>query len=288
MKVCRTAETIAGFVGSTRDGGRRVAFVPTMGALHEGHLSLVNAAHDDNTSVVMSIFVNPLQFGAGEDLDAYPREEERDLELADEHGIHAVFVPLVEEIYPRGHRTRVSVGGTLASVLEGETRPGHFDGVATVVAILFGLVEPHLAYFGEKDAQQLAVVRRITADLRLPVEIRSCPIVREPDGLALSSRNAHLSFIERQDALALHRALQVAEHVHSIGGLPFEAAAAAWDVLTTSQGVEPGYASAVDPNTFEPAAGTQPFRVCIAARVGSTRLIDNVLLDPAKQTDPTT
>ncbi len=281
MKVCRTAGEIAGFVGSTKAGSRRVAFVPTMGALHDGHMSLVRAAHADNTSVIMSIFVNPLQFGAGEDLAAYPRDEERDLALAETESVHAVFVPRVDEIYPPGHLTKVSVAGTLAAVLEGEVRPGHFDGVATVVAALFGIVAPDSAFFGEKDAQQLAVVRRMTADLRIPVGISACPIVREPDGLALSSRNAYLSPGQRQDALALHRSLQVANHVHSIGGLPLEAAEAAWDVLSTSPGVEPGYAAAVDPDTFEPATGTRPYRVCVAAYVGTIRLIDNVALDPA-------
>ena len=198
MKIVRTAAELE-LEGS-------VGLVPTMGAFHEGHLSLFRAARDENDLVVVSLFVNPAQFAPGEDLDRYPRDAERDAALADEAGVDVLFVPDAEEIYPPGFQTWVDVE-ELGSILEGEHRPGHFRGVATVCLKLFNLVRPDRAYFGQKDAQQAAVIRRMARDLAVPVEIRICPTVRDEDGLALSSRNAYLSPEEHEAALALPRAL---------------------------------------------------------------------------------
>lgn len=277
MNVCRTVEEVRKVVRTHRDQGKRIAFVPTMGALHDGHLSLVRAALNHDTTVVMSVFVNPLQFGPGEDLDAYPRDEQRDLRLAEDAAVDVMFLPRVEEVYPPGRCTTVTVSGSLTSTLEGSSRPGHFEGVTTVVAALFGIVTPDEAYFGEKDAQQLAVVRRMVRDLSMDVEIRACPVVRESDGLAMSSRNAYLTPVQREHARALFASLVQAEQVAAAGGSSGEAAAAAWVMLLQSPGIEAEYAAAVDPDTFEPASEGS-YRLCVAARVGTTRLIDNVLL----------
>ena len=200
MKIVRTATELR----LSPQGS--VGLVPTMGAFHEGHLSLFRAARAENDVVVVSLFVNPAQFGPGEDLDRYPRDEERDAALAEENGVDALFVPAAGEIYPDGFQTWVDVE-ELGSILEGEHRPGHFRGVATVCLKLFNLVRPDRAYFGQKDAQQVAVIRRMVRDLAVPVEIRVCPTVRDDDGLALSSRNAYLSPEEREKALSLPRAL---------------------------------------------------------------------------------
>ncbi len=227
-----------------------LGLVPTMGAFHEGHLSLFRAARAENDVVVVSLFVNPAQFAAGEDLDRYPRNEERDAELAEGEDVDVLYVPLAEEIYPDGFQTWVDVE-ELGSMLEGEHRPGHFRGVATVCLKLFNLVRPTRAYFGQKDAQQAAVIRRMVRDLAIPVEVRVCPTVRDEDGLALSSRNAYLTPEEREAALALPRAL--AAHDRSLlNGLPVD------------------YFEEAD---FEPRV------LAAAVRVGSTRLIDNVVLE---------
>jgi len=227
-----------------------VGLVPTMGAFHEGHLSLFRAARAENDTVVGSLFVNPTQFAAGEDLERYPRDEERDAQLAEEAGVDVLFVPALEEIYPPGFQTWVEVE-EVGSVLEGEHRPGHFRGVATVCLKLFNLVRPDRAYFGQKDAQQAAVVRRMVRDLAVPVEIRVCPTVRDEDGLALSSRNAYLTPEERKAALALPRALQARDRA-------------------LLNGIEVDY--------FEEAA-FEPRVLAAAVRVGGTRLIDNVILE---------
>jgi pantoate--beta-alanine ligase len=227
-----------------------VGLVPTMGAFHEGHLSLFRAARDENDVVVVSLFVNPAQFGPGEDLDRYPRDEERDAHLAEEAGVDVLFVPSAEEIYPPGFQTWVEVEH-LGSILEGEHRPGHFRGVATVCLKLFNLVHPDRAYFGQKDAQQAAVVRRMVRDLGLEVEIRVFPTVRDEDGLALSSRNAYLSPTEREAALALPRALQARDR-------------------SLLNGLEVDYFEEAD---FEPRV------LAAAVRVGDTRLIDNDVLE---------
>jgi pantoate--beta-alanine ligase len=227
-----------------------VGLVPTMGAFHEGHLSLFRAARAESDTVVASLFVNPAQFGPGEDLDRYPRNEERDAQLAEEAGVDVLFTPREEEIYPPGFQTWVDVE-RLGSILEGERRPGHFRGVATVCLRFFNLVRPDRAYFGQKDAQQAAVIRRLVRDLAVPVEIRVCPTVRDEDGLALSSRNAYLSPEERQAALALPRALQARDR-------------------SLLNGLEVDYFEEAD---FEPRV------LAAAVRVGGTRLIDNVILE---------
>ena len=248
MKVVRT-------IADLPEGPGPVGLVPTMGAFHEGHLSLFAAARRENDVVVASLFVNPAQFGPGEDLDRYPRDEERDLALAEEAGVDVVFAPAQAELYPEGYETWIDVG-ELGRRLEGEFRPGHFRGVATVCLKLFNIVRPQRAYFGQKDAQQAAVVKRMVADLNLAVEIRVLPIVRDPDGLALSSRNAYLSPEEREQALALPRALATKD--------PDQAR----ELL---RGLDVDYLE---------VAELDGQRVLAAAvHVGKTRLIDNVVLE---------
>jgi pantoate--beta-alanine ligase len=250
-----------------------------MGALHEGHLSLVRAARAQAGLVVMSIFVNPLQFGPGEDLARYPRDLARDRRLAGEAGVDALFVPAVETIYPPGSEVRVVPGAT-AERWEGAARPGHFAGVLTVVAKLFNIVQPDVAYFGQKDWQQATLVRRMVRDLDFPVEIVVAPTVRETDGLALSSRNAYLSAEERREARGLSAALGAAHAAFAAGerdpgALQREVAR----VLGMYPGVVADYISVVEPETLEPAARLDERTVvALAARVGTTRLIDNIVL----------
>jgi pantoate--beta-alanine ligase len=250
-----------------------------MGALHAGHRSLLAAARAGNDLVVASVFVNPLQFGPAEDLAAYPRDRAADLAVLDAEGTDLVFLPPDDEMWPSPPDVRLAVG-SLAERLEGLVRPGHLDGVATVVAKLLHLVGPSRAYFGQKDAQQLAVVRRMVADLAFPNQIVACPTVREPDGLAVSSRNAYLSPEERRRATALYRALSAGRAVFEAGGRdPAVVEAAARDLLEDAPGVEPDYVALVDPVTFEPVKQAEPRQVlATAARVGRTRLIDNVIL----------
>lgn len=278
MKVIRDIEQMHETTGAARAKGGRVGFVPTMGALHEGHLSLVDASRARSDMTVMSVFVNPLQFGPGEDFDAYPRDEDRDVELASSRGVDVCFIPVVDEIHPPGRTTTVSVRGIVTSVLEGALRPGHFDGVTTVVAALFHIVDPHAAFFGQKDAQQLAVVRKMVHDLHMPVEVVACPTIREPDGLALSSRNAYLSPEQRASALSLHRALKAGAAALEESGDPARAEGAMLEVLQETPEVVPEYAKAVDPDSFEPPTGPRSLLV-VAARVGRARLIDNLLVD---------
>jgi pantoate--beta-alanine ligase len=254
-----------------------LGFVPTMGALHEGHLSLLRRARDLSDRVVMSIFVNPTQFGPGEDFEAYPRDEARDLALAETEKVDAVFLPTVEEIYPSGATSQMSAG-PLGERLEGASRPGHFDGVATVVAKLFDLVRPQVAFFGEKDAQQVAVVRQLVRDLGLAIEVVACPTVREPDGLALSSRNAYLSPEDRHRATVLWRALETAAFALACGSAPEDAAAAGREVISLAEGADLDYLEAVDPETFEAPQPGGDVLFVVAARVGATRLIDNQLV----------
>jgi pantoate--beta-alanine ligase len=282
MIVARTVAELRTEVRALRANGRTIGFVPTMGALHEGHLSLVRAAAATCDAVVLSIFVNPLQFGPREDLDAYPRDEAADLELAQAERVDLVFCPPVSEIYAEGSSTTVTVG-SIADVLEGEVRPGHFAGVATVVAKLFNLVEPHAAFFGQKDAQQLAVVRRMTADLCFNVEIVSCPTVRDLDGVALSSRNRYLSPQERAHAAVLRRSLHEGERVLQAAENIHDAEKAMWALLISEEGVEPDYAAAVDPSSFGPPRPGGPILLAVAARVGSTRLIDNALVHATEE-----
>ena len=259
-------------------GSAGVGFVATMGALHAGHMSLVRVARGECPVVVLSIFVNPLQFGPNEDYTSYPRNEADDLARAEAGGVDVVFMPTVEEMYPAGATTTVHVG-PLADVVEGASRPGHFEGVATVVAKLFNLVKPTAAYFGQKDAQQVAVVKRMVADLRWNLEIRVVPTVREPDGVAVSSRNVFLDASERSRATALFRALRAGREALRTSGDPRRAETAMQAELRGTPGVEPDYASAVEPETFAPARPGGPTLLVVAARVGSTRLIDNLLVE---------
>jgi pantoate--beta-alanine ligase len=265
---------------AARQRGAGVGFVPTMGALHAGHRSLLAAARAGNDLVVASVFVNPLQFGPAEDLASYPRDREADLAMLEAEGVDLAFVPAEGEMWPSPPEVRLRVGGSPAERLEGMHRPGHLDGVVTVVAKLLHLVGPSRAYFGQKDAQQLAVIRRMVDDLAFPNQIVACPTVREPDGLAVSSRNAYLSAPERQRAAVLYRALQAGRAAFLAGRRdPAAVEAAARALLEGQPGVEPDYVALVDAVSFEPAKQAEPGQVlAIAARVGRTRLIDNVIL----------
>jgi pantoate--beta-alanine ligase len=265
-----------------------VGFVPTMGAFHAGHHALMRAARERCDEVVVSLFVNPAQFNEPADLDAYPRDEARDAGEAAEIGVDVLYTPPVAEVYPPGFATSVRVEG-LSDVLEGAQRPGHFAGVCTVVAKLFNLVTPHVAYFGQKDAQQVAVVRRMVRDLDLPIEMAIIPTVREPDGLAMSSRNQRLSPDERIRALALSRALNAAEAEVAAGERDAETIAAR--ARAAMDGVQPEYLALVDPDSFQPIATVDGrVLVAVAARVGAIRLIDNSLVQPAatRERAPTT
>jgi pantoate--beta-alanine ligase len=275
IDVLHTVAEFSAALDDERRAGRTVGLVPTMGALHDGHGSLVERAAAACDVVAVTVFVNPLQFGAGEDLDAYPRTLEADVKLAEQSGASIVLAPTVEEMYgPGGTRTTVSVASEMTTILEGASRPGHFDGVATVVAKLFAMAGRCRAYFGEKDFQQLAVVRRMAADLSFPVEIVGCPTVRAEDGLALSSRNAYLSAEERAVAPVLHRALLAGAEAVRGGDDPEPVMAA---MLATEPLVRPDYAVVVDAATLQPPrelAGD--LRLLVAARLPSARLIDNV------------
>jgi pantoate--beta-alanine ligase len=254
-----------------RGEGLEIGLVPTMGALHAGHLSLIEGARSENAIVVVSLFVNPIQFGPGEDFERYPRDPARDAGLMARAGVDAVYQPPVEVMYPTASSTRVHVGG-VGDPLEGVARPGHFEGVATVVSKLFAVVEPDRAYFGQKDAQQVAVIKRLAADLDFPVDIRVCPTVREPDGLALSSRNAYLGPAERQAARCLSAALRLAAEAFASGERrPERLQGILRDRLEAEPLARVEYAEVVDPRTFMPP-GTL---AVLAVRIGSTRLIDN-------------
>ena len=262
-----------------RAGGKSLALVPTMGALHAGHIALVEEARRRADRVVATIFVNPLQFGANEDLDRYPRQEERDAQMLEQAGCDLLWLPQAQDMYPPGFATTVSVNG-LSDRWDGEARPGHFDGVATVVAKLLCAVRPDIAIFGEKDFQQLAVIRRMTQDLQLGVEILGHPTIRDSDGLALSSRNAYLSADERQNALALPQALsEAAAQIQS--GMPVaDSLAQAKERLTAAGFARIDYVALVNALTLEPldrAGG--PMRLIAAAVIGRTRLIDNIAVD---------
>lgn len=280
MKVVRTKAEVRAAVAAARGARRRVALVPTMGYLHDGHLSLVDRARERAECVALSIFVNPLQFGPAEDLDRYPRDLERDLAMAEGRGVELVFAPSAAEMYPGGEpRVAVVADPALEDRLCGAARPGHFRGVLTVVAKLFGVFAPDVAVFGQKDVQQALLVRRMAADLDMAVEIDVAPIVREPDGLAMSSRNVYLSAGERARALALPRAVEAARTAFASGETRGSALGdAAWSALAVP-GVQVEYAEVVDPQTLAPVERAFPGAVCaVAARVGSTRLIDNGFL----------
>jgi len=285
-------DTIAAFrkaLDQERAAGRTVGLVPTMGYLHEGHASLMRRAASDCDVVAVTIFVNPLQFGANEDLDAYPRDLDGDLTRAEDNGVGYVFTPSVREMYPRPVLTNVRVN-EVSEVLDGRSRPGHFDGVATVVAKLFAIAGPCRAYFGEKDFQQLSVVRRMAEDLSLPVDVIGCPTVREPDGLAMSSRNAYLTAEERAVAATLHRALDAGRRLIEEGGerRPEAVRAAMATVVGAEPSFELDYAEVVDASDLTtPATLSGELRLLIAARLGRARLIDNIGA-AAPHTNPTT
>ncbi|MFQ5895799.1 MAG: pantoate--beta-alanine ligase [Nitrospinota bacterium] len=269
-EACRTA----------RREGKTLGFVPTMGGLHAGHASLIERACRECDAAAISLFVNPTQFGPGEDYGSYPRTWEEDLRLARSLGVDLVFHPDVAEMYPKGFSTHVEVE-RLAAGLCGRHRPGHFRGVATVVLKLFAVVRPHRAYFGEKDYQQLVLIRRMVEDLSLEVEVVGCPIVRDPDGLALSSRNAYLNAEERRRALALHRGLGRARSLLAAGERRAAALEAAAREELEREGLRVDYASVVHPDTLEPLERVEaPARMAVAAWVGRARLIDNCPLDP--------
>jgi pantoate--beta-alanine ligase len=285
VKLFRAKDELRAALAPIRREGGSLGLVPTMGALHEGHLSLLRAARAECDAVVMSLFVNPAQFGPGEDLDRYPRDEQRDLRLAAEAGVDFVYAPPVGEVYPEGFVTHVEVDGPLTGVLDGDSSrrgPGHFRGVTTVVAKLFNSVSPDVAYFGQKDAQQVAVIRRMVRDLDIPVRIEVLPIVREDDGLAMSSRNAYLDPRAREQAGALSRALRAAEAVAGAEGL--DAALAAARAELSAAGVEPEYLEARDAEDLSPVTdlGNRPVLIAVAAEIGGARLIDNVLIRPLK------
>lgn len=271
---------------AARAAGKTVGLVPTMGALHQGHLSLVEAARGECDVTVVSIFVNPTQFGPREDFQRYPRTVEADLEKLRSFGVDCVFAPEVDEMYGRGHATMVETGG-VADPLEGQCRPGHFRGVATVVLKLFNVVPADAAYFGRKDYQQLLVVRQMVRDLDLPIRIVACPIVRDRDGLALSSRNQYLSPAERNQALAIVHSLRLAESLAANGQRDAAAVGQAIRDHLTAAGIDRiDYVAVVDPETLLPVAQlVQPTLVAVAARVGGTRLIDNLLIGGAASHD---
>ena len=265
-----------------RRSGWTIGLVPTMGAFHEGHLSLMRRARRDCDVVVVSLFVNPAQFNDPADLERYPRDRPRDEALAAEIGVDHLFAPAVNEVYPPGFATTVSVAG-ITETLEGAHRGrAHFDGVATVVTKLFNIVGPDVAYFGQKDAQQALVIRRLVRDLDMPVRVEVCPTVREADGLALSSRNAHLSPTDRARATALHRALSAVQDAVSAGERDPNLLQARALAVLDSEGIDPDYLKLVSPDTLVPVTQIEDdFLAVLAAHVGETRLIDNQLIQPS-------
>lgn len=275
----RLIHTVAEMASAQKGVMRPLGLVPTMGALHQGHLSLVTRAKEDNATVVVSIFVNPAQFGPKEDLSTYPRNEEQDLALLEEQGVDLVFMPQPDDIYPAGFDTWVNVG-RVASRLEGESRPDHFRGVATIVTKLFNIVRPDRAYFGQKDAQQVQVIRKMISDLNLSVEMAVLPTVREPDGLAVSSRNAYLSPQERQAALVLYRSLWLAQQMYGQEELKSSVIKEAiQDIIRTEPMAHLEYVSIASPDTLDEIDTIrEPALVSLAVRIGKTRLIDNVVL----------
>ena len=279
MRIFNTIEDMRAACRAARRGGKRLGFVPTMGALHEGHLSLVRTARAACDVVAVSIFVNPTQFGPNEDLAKYPRDFERDRDLLEKEGVELLFAPSVEEMYPAGGVTWVTVE-ELSGKLDGRSRPGHFRGVTTVVAKLFHIVEPDAAFFGQKDAAQVAIVRRMVRDLKFPVEIVACPIVREADGLAMSSRNAYLDGAQRRQALVLHRALIRVKKLWEAGERDAEKLAAVGrEEVAGEKSVRLDYFEIVDAETLDPVENlADGALVAAAAFVGPTRLIDNILL----------
>jgi pantoate--beta-alanine ligase len=289
MRTLQTVAELRAALAQPRRSGARVGLVPTMGAFHDGHLSLMRRARADCDVVVVSLFVNPAQFNDASDLVAYPRDKRQDAASAAEVGVDLLFAPAVAEVYPDGFATTVSVAG-LTDRLEGAHRGrSHFDGVATVVAKLLNMVAPEVAYFGQKDAQQVLVIRRLVRDLDLPVRIDVCPTVREPDGLAMSSRNAHLSPTERERATALHRALAAAQDAVVAGLSDPTAVIARARAELDLAGIEPEYFELVSADTLAPVSHLDgPVLAVVAATVGATRLIDNTRLSTAPRREADT
>ena len=279
MKILRTVSTLREAVAVARARGDRVGLVPTMGAFHEGHLSLMRRARERCGFVVVSLFVNPTQFNERSDLDRYPRDEARDAAMAESAGVDVLFAPPVEEVYPPGFSTTVEVAG-VSEPLEGAVRgPAHFRGVATVVAKLFNMSQPDDAFFGQKDAQQALLIRRMALDLDFPVRVEVCPTVREADGLAMSSRNALLDAGSRRRAPALSRALFAVERAVDGGERDADRALAAGAAILAEAGIEPEYFAAVSADTLAPVSAIRgETLVALAARLGSVRLIDNVMI----------
>jgi pantoate--beta-alanine ligase len=288
MKIVRSkAEVREALLGPRREG-QRIGLVPTMGYFHEGHLSLMRGARQDCDVVVVSLFVNPAQFGPNEDLGSYPRDEDRDAELAALEGVDLLWMPDEDDVYPEGFGTAVEVENELAGVLEGDPAhrgPSHFRGVTTVVAKLFNVVQPDVAYFGSKDAQQALVIERMARDLDFPVEVEVLPTVREPDGLAMSSRNAYLSAEERKRALAISRALHAAEQRARNGETSTRTLVEVASEELRNAGIEPEYVEARDAEDLSPLAelNGRPVLLAVAARVGRARLIDNIVIDPTRE-----
>jgi len=285
MKIVRTRSELREELSEPRRNGMRIGLVPTMGYFHDGHLSLMRGARHDCDVVVVSLFVNPTQFGPGEDLDSYPRDEDRDAELAALEGVDLLWTPDAEQMYPEGFATSVEVANSLSGVLEGDPErrgPSHFRGVTTVVAKLFNSVQPDVAYFGRKDAQQALVIERMTADLDFPVEISVLPTVRDEDGLALSSRNAYLTADQRERAAAISRALSAAKRAARAGETSTAALVETARSELRNSGIEPEYVEARAADDLSPIAelNGRPVLVAVAARVGKARLIDNVLINP--------
>lgn len=284
MKILRTVSALREAVVAARASGRRVGLVPTMGAFHEGHLSLMRRARERCGFVVVSLFVNPTQFNERSDLDRYPRDEARDAAMAESVGVDVLFAPPVEEVYPQGFSTMVEVSG-VSQPLEGAMRgPAHFRGVATVVAKLFNMAQPDDAFFGQKDAQQALLIRRMALDLDFPVRVEVSPTVREEGGLAMSSRNALLDAASRRRAAALSRALFAVERAVNGGERDANRALATGSTILAEAGIEPEYFSAVSADTLAPVSIiTGDTLVALAARLGSVRLIDNVVIRPGEQ-----
>jgi pantoate--beta-alanine ligase len=289
MRTVHTVAELREHLAPPRRTGRSIGLVPTMGAFHAGHLSLMRRAREASDVVVVSLFVNPAQFNEASDLDAYPRDETRDADLAASQGVDYLFAPEVSEVYPDGFATSVAVRG-LTDGLEGAHRGhGHFDGVTTMVSKLLNMVGPDVAYFGQKDAQQAAVVRRLVRDLNFPVRIEVCPIVRADDGLALSSRNVLLSAAERAQATSLNRALRAVQAALAAGERDPETAVAAGYAELAAARIEPEYLAIVAADTMEPVTSIQDdVLVAVAARVGSVRLIDNVPITVSRPTQSST
>lgn len=281
MKIITLKKEMRSFSKSAKEEGKSIGFVPTMGFLHEGHLSLIRASKKECDLTVLSIFVNPTQFAPEEDFEKYPRDMEKDKLLAEKEEVDILFAPAQEEIYPKGDDSSVEVKGRISEGLCGASRPGHFKGVATVVARLFDIVQPARSYFGEKDFQQAAVIKKMVKDLNLPVEVRTLPIVREKDGLAMSSRNSYLSQEERKEALALFHSLEKAKALVEEGELSSARIKEQMEnILTKGKNTRVDYIEIVDKDTMESVRKIKNNTlIAVAAFVGSTRLIDNVTVE---------